>query len=138
MINKTICIDGLVNHLLCPMLCCLNGVQISKNLKILAKNLNETTYARELINCFDTAHPLIIMLHLSGVTNYFDVCFLMLQPILPQNLTMLHYAEPLTSNLLGLHAYKEQSQRHFFYFQDLQHNHCHGNKRVPMVFHFFG
>ena len=30
MINQTICIDGLVNHLLCPMQCFLNGVHIKK------------------------------------------------------------------------------------------------------------
>ena len=38
MINEAICIDGLVNHLLCPMQCHLNGMQISDVPKFLAKN----------------------------------------------------------------------------------------------------
>ena len=35
MIKGAICIDGLVNHFLCPMQCSLNGVQISKGSHIL-------------------------------------------------------------------------------------------------------
>ena len=36
MINQAIWIDGLVNHLLCPMQSCLNGVHISEVPKFLA------------------------------------------------------------------------------------------------------
>ena len=45
MINQAISIDGLVNLLLRPMQCHLNGVHISKVLKFLAKNQSETSYA---------------------------------------------------------------------------------------------
>ena len=50
MINQPIPIDGLVNHLLYPMQCHLNGVQISEVPKFLAENLSETTHAIELVN----------------------------------------------------------------------------------------
>ena len=73
MINQSICIDGLVNHLLCLMQCCLNGVQISEVPKFLAETTSDTTHAIELVDLFDTAHPLIILLQLSGVTSFFDV-----------------------------------------------------------------
>ena len=73
MMNQAICIDGLVNHLLCPMQCHLNSVQISEVPKILTENSNKTTHAIELVDTFDAAHPLIILLQLSGVTSYFDV-----------------------------------------------------------------
>ena len=71
MINQAICIDGLVNHLLLPMQCCLNGVQINEVPKFLAKTQSETTHAIELVNPFDAAHPLIILLKLSHITHYF-------------------------------------------------------------------
>ena len=73
LINQAICINGLENHLLCPMQCHLNGVHISEVLKFLAKSSSETTHAIELVNPFDSAHPLIILLQLSSVTSYFDV-----------------------------------------------------------------
>ena len=73
MINKAICINGLVNHLLCLMQCHLNGVHISEVPKFLAENLSKNTYAIELADLFDTAHLLIILLQLSRVTSYFDV-----------------------------------------------------------------
>ena len=62
MINQNICIDGLVNHLLCPMLCHLNGEHISEIPKILAENLNKTTHALELVNTFDAAHLFMMLL----------------------------------------------------------------------------
>ena len=71
--NQAIWIDGLVNHLLCPMQWRLNGVHLSEVPKFLAETLNETTHSLELVDPFDVAHPLIIPLQLSGVTNYFDV-----------------------------------------------------------------
>ena len=73
MINQAICIDGLVNHLLCPMQYHLNGVQINEVPKILLETPSETTHALELVNLFDAALLLIILLQLSGVTSYFDV-----------------------------------------------------------------
>ena len=39
----------------------------------LAEITSETTHAIELVDPFDAAHPLIILLQLSGVTSYFDV-----------------------------------------------------------------
>ena len=73
MINQAICIDGLVNHLLCPMQCHLNGVHINDVPKFLAETPSETTHAIELVNPFDATHSLIILLQLSSVTSYFDV-----------------------------------------------------------------
>ena len=55
MMNLSIHIDRLVNHL---MQCHLNGVQISKVPKFLAKNPSETMHAIELVDPFNTAHTL--------------------------------------------------------------------------------
>ena len=71
--NQAICIDGLINHLFCPMKCHLNGMHVNEIPKFLAENLSETAHAIELIDSFDSAHPLIISLHLSRVTSYFNV-----------------------------------------------------------------
>ena len=73
MINQAIQTDGLVNLLLCPMLCCLNGVHINEVPKFLAETPKETTHAIELVYPFNTTHPLIIPLQLSNVTSYFDL-----------------------------------------------------------------
>ena len=48
-------------------------VQINEVTKFLAETPSERTHAIELVNHFDTAHPIIILLKLSGVTSYFDV-----------------------------------------------------------------
>ena len=48
-------------------------MQISEVPKFLSENPSKTTHATELVNPFDTAHPWIIQLQLSGVTSYFDV-----------------------------------------------------------------
>ena len=73
MINQAICTDGLVDHLLCPIKHCLNGVHISEVTKFLAENPSWTTHAIELVDLFDTTHPLIILPQFSIVTSYFDV-----------------------------------------------------------------
>ena len=73
MINQAICIDGLDNHLLCPMQCYLNGLHISEVPNFLAESPGEATHAIEFIDPFDASHPLIILLQLSRVTSYFDV-----------------------------------------------------------------
>ena len=66
-------IYGLINHLLCSMQCCLNGVHISEVPKFLAEAPSETTHATELAHPFDAAQLLTILLQLSGVTSYFDI-----------------------------------------------------------------
>ena len=73
MINQAINIDGLINYLLCPMQCHLIGVQVNEVPKFLAETPSERTYAIELVDRFDDAHPLIILLKVSSVTSYFDV-----------------------------------------------------------------
>ena len=55
-INQTICIDCLENHLLCLMQCCLNGVYISEVPKLLAESSSVTTHALELTDPFNAAH----------------------------------------------------------------------------------
>ena len=49
MINQAICIDGLVNHLLCPMQYHLNGVQINEVPKFFAETQSKRTHAIELV-----------------------------------------------------------------------------------------
>ena len=75
MTNQVICIYELVNHLLCTMQCCLNGMQISEVPKFLIDNSCETktTHAIALLDPFDATHPLIILLQMKRVTSYFDV-----------------------------------------------------------------
>ena len=73
MINQAICINGLENHLLCPMQCCLNGVHINEFPKFLVESPSVTTHAIELKDPLVTAHLLIIPLQLSGVISYFEM-----------------------------------------------------------------
>ena len=74
-INQAIHIDGLVNHLLCPIQCRLNGVHVHKIPMFLAENPSETTHVIEFVDLFNKAYPLIIPLQLSRVTSYFDVLY---------------------------------------------------------------
>ena len=48
-------------------------MQISVVLKFLAESPSETTHVIEVVDPFNTAHPLIMLLQLSRVTHYFDV-----------------------------------------------------------------
>ena len=68
-INQAICI--LERHSLCPMKFQLKGMHISEVPKFLTESPSVTTHAIQLPNPFDVAHPLIILLQLSRVTNYF-------------------------------------------------------------------
>ena len=68
MSNQVIQINGLVNHLLCPIQYLLNDVHISE-----VSKFQLTTYAIHLLDPFDTTYPLIIPLQLCSVTSYFDV-----------------------------------------------------------------
>ena len=70
---QAICIDGLENHLLCPMQCHLSNVHISEVPKFLTESPSVTTHAIDLTDPFDTAHLLTILLQLSSVTIYFYV-----------------------------------------------------------------
>ena len=49
LLNQAIHMKGLVNHLVCPMQCCLNGIVMNEASRGLAKNLKETTYALKLL-----------------------------------------------------------------------------------------
>ena len=62
MVKQAIHINGLENHLLCPMQCCLNGVHINVVPKFLAENPSLTTDAIQLTDPFA-----------ASVTSYFDV-----------------------------------------------------------------
>ena len=68
----------------------LNGVHISEVPKFLAETPNETTHAIELVDLFDAAPPLIILLQLSSVTSYFDVFSPIITDYLDDNITKLH------------------------------------------------
>ena len=73
MIMQAICINSLENHLLCPMQCCWNGVHISEFPMFFAESPSVSTHAIELVNPFNPAHLLIILLQLSRATSYFDL-----------------------------------------------------------------
>ena len=55
------------------MQCYLNDVHVSEVPTFLAESSSETTCAIELTDPFNTVHPFIILLQLSGMTSYFDV-----------------------------------------------------------------
>ena len=57
--------------MLCPLQCHLNGVPINEVLQFLAESPSVTTHAIELTDHFNAAHPFIILLQVSSVTNYF-------------------------------------------------------------------
>ena len=51
----------------------MNGVHISEITKFLAESPSVTFHAIELIDLFDAAYPLIILLQLNSLTSYFDL-----------------------------------------------------------------
>ena len=55
------------------MKCCLNGVHISEVPKFLAGSPNVTTHAIQLLDLFDAAYTLLILLQLCSATSYYDV-----------------------------------------------------------------
>ena len=89
-INEAINIDGLVNHVLCPMQLWLNGVYINEVPKFLAESPSETTHAREFSDPFHAAHPLVILLRLSCVSSYFDVYSSCLTEYESDNIPKIH------------------------------------------------
>ena len=70
----------------------------------LAESPSETTHAIELVDPFNTAHPLIIPLQLSGVTSYFDVYSPSVTDYENDNIPKIHLTaeecpwDPLTSD----------------------------------------
>ena len=60
--NQAIQINGLENHILCPMQRCLKGVHITEVPKFLDENPSVTTHAIQSLDPFDPAHPLVIPL----------------------------------------------------------------------------
>ena len=60
MVYQAICIDGLENHLLCPMQCCPNGVHISEVPKFLAKSPSVTFNAITVTHPLNATHLLVI------------------------------------------------------------------------------
>ena len=55
------------------MQCNLKKVRISEVPKFLAESHSVTTHATEFADPYNATHPLIILIQLSEVTNYFDV-----------------------------------------------------------------
>ena len=78
-------------------------MHISEVCKFLAEIPNETTHAIELVDPFDTAHPLIIPLQLSSATSYFDVYSTSIADYENEDIPMIHLTaeeppwDPLTS-----------------------------------------
>ena len=62
MINQTIYLSGLARHLLYPMQCHLNGVQINKVHEFLADSSGETSHAIQDRDTLDAANMLFIPL----------------------------------------------------------------------------
>ena len=90
-INQAICINGLDNHLLCPMQCCLNGgMHISDIPKFFAKSPSVTTHAIELADSFDVIHLLITLLQLSRVTSNFYVYSLSIAECENEDIPKIH------------------------------------------------
>ena len=62
MMKQAILTDGLVNYLLFPIQCHLNGVHISEVHKFVAESPSVTTHTKELTDSFNAAHQFIIPL----------------------------------------------------------------------------
>ena len=91
MINQAIRKDGLVKKFYAPCsVIYLNGVYTSEVPKFFTETPSETTHAIELVNPFNAAHPLIILLQLSGVTSYFDVFPLNIAEYEDENIPKIH------------------------------------------------
>ena len=124
MISQAICIDGLDNHLLCPMQHFLNGVHINEVPKFLAESPSETTHTIALVDPFNAAHTLIITLQLSGVTSYFDVHSASMAEYKNENIPKIHLTaeepplDPSTSEYSDLNVRSSRSH----------HYPCHSSK----------
>ena len=71
MINQTMQINGLANHLSCQ--CGLNGVQISEDPRFLSDSPSESIHSKQLIDHHNAAQPLTIPLKFKEIPKYFDV-----------------------------------------------------------------
>ena len=72
------------------MQCCLNGVHISEAPKFFAEAISMTIHTIQLPEPFDAAHPLIILLQLSGVTSYFDMYSLSIAEYEDEEIPKIH------------------------------------------------
>ena len=91
------------------MQCHLDGVQIIEVPKFLAESLSETAHAIELVNPFDTIHPLIMLLQLSRVTSYFDVFSPSVTEYENNDIPKIHFTakEPPWDPAISLYSKKE-------------------------------
>ena len=90
MINQVIQISCLDSHLLCPIQFLLNGMHISEIVKFLADSLSVTTHVIRLKDPFNVTIPVLIQLHLCGVTSYFDVYFTSIAEYLNEEIPKIH------------------------------------------------
>ena len=76
MINQEIQISSLVKHLLYPIQCYLNGLQISETTKFLADIPSVPIHGMQLLDPLMLPTCLLLfLLQLQGVSRYFDVYF---------------------------------------------------------------
>ena len=73
MINQAIVIDNLESHLLYPMQCSLNGINVNEVNKFLAESSSMITHLIQLTDLFNEAHPLMIPCQLSSLTGYLTI-----------------------------------------------------------------
>ena len=59
-LNEAMHMKDFANHLICPMLCCLNVVVVNDIKKILVKHPSETIYAPQVANSFNEVHNVIM------------------------------------------------------------------------------
>ena len=65
-------------------------MQINEVPKFLAGTTSETTHTLELVNPFNTAHPFIILLQLSGVSSFFDAYSSNMAEYMNDDISMIH------------------------------------------------
>ena len=123
MINQVIHINGIENHLICPMQCCLNGVHTSEVPKFLAESPSVTTHAVQLLDPFNAAHSLIVPLQVSSVSSYFDVYSIRIADNENENIPKIF----LTSEELhGIHQQKNSyHETCITYLQEMMMSHLH-------------
>ena len=84
-------IIDLENHSLFPKQFCLNDVHVSEVPKLLAWSFCKTTHAIMLMDSFNTALPLIILLQFSRINNYYNIYLPSIAKYENENLPKIHF-----------------------------------------------
>ena len=93
------------------MQCHLNGMHIGEVPNFFTESHSVTTHAIQLAGPSDKAHPLTILLQLSGVTSYFDVYSLSIAECENEDIPKIHLTAEEPAWDSSMNEYSERETR---------------------------